>query len=438
MKELFLDVARTLDALTREDEVYLCRFSGEQSDFVRINAARVRQAGSVRQHTVSVDLICGRRHAAASVELSGDASADRERISTLITQLRARRSAIGEDPYLNYATTVSSGETVRAGNLPDGTEAVQSILEAAQGLDLVGIWASGTIHTGFANSFGQRNWSGVECFNFDWSCHGSGDAAVKASCAGFEWDPDALTARIRASGDELSLIERAPVVLAPGAYRAWLAPAAVAELLGMLGWGGFDLASHRTRQTPLLRLADGQASLDARVRIAERSRGSASPEFTREGFIKPDEVVLIDGGRHAGCLTGARAAMEYDEPVSADGGYPRALVMDAGALSGERIHAAVGDGLCITNLWYLNYSDRNAARITGMTRFACTRIENGEVIGPIAPMRFDESLYRMLGEHLIDLGAERELIMDPGTYGQRSSDSLLVPGILVDGFTLTL
>ena len=53
-------------------------------------------------------------------------------------------------------------------------------------------------------------------------------------------------------------------------------------------------------------------------------------------------------------------------------------------------------------------------------------------------MRFDESIYRMLGDQLIDLTAERELILDAGSYFRRSTDSGRVPGALVEGFALTL
>jgi hypothetical protein len=53
-------------------------------------------------------------------------------------------------------------------------------------------------------------------------------------------------------------------------------------------------------------------------------------------------------------------------------------------------------------------------------------------------MRFDETLYRMLGEKLLALTAERELILDPSTYGARSTASSRMPGAIVDDFTFTL
>ena len=53
-------------------------------------------------------------------------------------------------------------------------------------------------------------------------------------------------------------------------------------------------------------------------------------------------------------------------------------------------------------------------------------------------MRFDETVYRMLGENLAGLTREREFILDPETYYKRSTSSGRMPGALVNDFTLTL
>jgi hypothetical protein len=53
-------------------------------------------------------------------------------------------------------------------------------------------------------------------------------------------------------------------------------------------------------------------------------------------------------------------------------------------------------------------------------------------------MRFDESIYRMLGEHLLGLTTERELVLNTSTYHQRSTGSSRVPGALIDDFNFTL
>ena len=98
----------------------------------------------------------------------------------------------------------------------------------------------------------------------------------------------------------------------------------------------------------------------------------------------------------------------------------------------------LGTGIFVNNLWYLNYSDRPAGRITGMTRFASFWVENGTIVAPINVMRFDESLYRMLGSNLLGLTQEREIIIDAQSYGARSIVSQHLPGALIGNFTLTL
>jgi predicted Zn-dependent protease len=73
-----------------------------------------------------------------------------------------------------------------------------------------------------------------------------------------------------------------------------------------------------------------------------------------------------------------------------------------------------------------------------MTRFASFWVENGEIVAPLNVMRFDETLYHILGSNLIALTAEREFIIEADTYEVRSTRSARLPGALVDGFTLTL
>ncbi len=72
-----------------------------------------------------------------------------------------------------------------------------------------------------------------------------------------------------------------------------------------------------------------------------------------------------------------------------------------------------------------------------MTRFACFYIENGIIKAPIDVMRFDQSIYEILGDRLVDLSEETECLASTDTYQRRSSSSMTLPGILVDGFRLS-
>jgi predicted Zn-dependent protease len=112
--------------------------------------------------------------------------------------------------------------------------------------------------------------------------------------------------------------------------------------------------------------------------------------------------------------------------------------MAAGYIPRQEVLQRLDTGVYINNLWYLNYSDRTACRMTGMTRFATFWVEHGAIQAPLNVMRFDESLYRLLGDNLLGLTAERDFILDSSTYHQRSTNSSRLPGALVEDFQFTL
>ncbi len=440
MQDEFLTIADAIAPLLRGDEVYTAHFSGEASDFVRFSSGAVRQAGSVYQRGLTIDLIEGKRHASGTVTLSGTPVEDRTRLAALIGELRALRAQLADDPYLLYATDAPSTDRRQVATLPDRATAIGEIEAIGKGRDLVGIYAAGAMHAGFASSFGQRNWYSSENFNLDWSFFHDADKAVKAAYAGTRWDSNALRRKAELAGEQLAGLARAPKRIAPGRYRVYLAPAALWELLTVLGWGGFGLRAHRTKTTPLLRMIEEGAQLHPSIRMVENTAEGVAPDFQDAGFLRPDAVTLIDAGEYCDCLVSPRSAVEYGVPTNGASGVeaPSSIDMAAGTLPSERILAELGTGIYVSNLWYLNFSDRTACRTTGMTRFATFWVENGQIAAPLDVMRFDETIYRMLGEHLVGLTAEREFILDPGSYFQRSTDSARLPGALVDEFTLTL
>lgn len=438
MRAGFERAADALQELLQPGEAFTAFFEGEDSDFVRLNHNRVRQAGNVRQQCLTLDLIRDQRHVQATLPLSGDPDADAAQLRAATAQLRTLLPHVPADPYHTCAGPDSRSEDLRGGRLPDATELLGVLTGSAEGLDLVGHCVSGRLCRGFAGSAGQSHWFETESFNLDWSLYHRADKAVKGRYAGGEWDPDVLASKIRGMRAQLETMACEPVPLDPGNYRAFLAPAAVMEILSVIAWQGFGLRAHRTRQTPLLRLADEAVALHPEVNLDEHSAGGQAPRFSPEGFVVPDRVALISGGRNAGCLADARSSREYGVAVNAASERPESLEMASGTLATNDAARAVGDGLLISDLWYGNLSDRTRCAVTGMTRYACLRVIDGIPVAPVDPMRFDVSLYQLLGENLLGLTRERERIVDTGTYVQRSTASALLPGLLVRDFPLTL
>ncbi len=424
----------------RGGEVLTANYDGEASDFVRFNAGDVRQAGTVIQRTLALDLADGRRHATGTVRLTGDRTIDRARVGDLVDELRDQRRFVPDDPYLMVNTEVTSTVRHVGEVLPEPGAAVADVRRASAGLDLVGILALGSIDHGFASSLGQRNWSRAQTFNLDWSCYLRADKAAKNRYAGTAWDDAAFTAKLDWTRQQLAVLDRRPIDLEPGRYRTFLAPPAVQELTDMLAWGGFGLRAHRTKQTPLLRMVAEGATLSPQVRCVEDTAGGVGPAVQPQGFLRPDEVVLIDAGRYADHLVSPRSAAEFGVATNgaAEDESPESLRMAAGDLPTARVLDELGTGLHVGDLWYLNWSDRMACRTTGMTRFATFWVQDGEVTAPVNVLRFDDTAYRMLGECLVGLTDETEVLLDPSTYGQRSTASSRLPGALVEEMTFTL
>ncbi|MEM9521478.1 MAG: metallopeptidase TldD-related protein [Actinomycetota bacterium] len=422
------------------DEVLLASLRGETSDFVRFNHAAVRQAGTVEQKVLSVDVIDGARHAEGSVSLTGDRATDQARLAALIDELRSQRAVLPEDPFLLYATDGGDSARVVAGTLPAAAAVVDAVVDGARGNDFVGIYAAGSTYEAFGSSLGQRNWFEATTFNLDWSLHLGGDKATKNGYAGTTWSADAFASKLDWSIRELDALARPPKTLPPGGYRSYLSPAAMEELVGMLTWGGFGLRAHETRQTPLLRMVTDGASFADAVSIREDIAGGVAPDFQRAGFSRPSAVPLITNGRFDQHLVSPRSAQEYGVETNGavDWEAPLAISMDPGSLPSDGVLDALGTGLYVGNLWYLNFSDRAACRTTGMTRFGTYWVEGGEIVAPIEVLRFDDTAYHLLGDRLEGLTDTAETILDSSTYFHRSMESVRLPGALVAEMTFTL
>jgi predicted Zn-dependent protease len=440
MESYFHELVATLDGLVAAGETYLASFAGEASDFVRMNRGRVRQPGSVVQRFLDLDLIRGARHATYRLSLTGRADADRALLAATVAQLRDTLPDLAEDPHLLYATDVRSSRQLRGAPLPPAETVIDTVLRAADGLDLVGVYAAGPVYRGFANSLGQRNWHEVTSFSLQWSLYHRADKAVKTTYSGFEWVDADFAAKMADARERLALLARPARSLEPGSYRAYLTPAAMAEVAEMLCWGGFSGRALATRQSCLFRLKDNSAALDPSVSFTEDTAGGIAPAFQDEGFSRPAAVPLIEGGKMAGSLVSPRTAREFS--LSANGANasesPESLDMAPGSVASSDALVALDTGLYIGNLWYLNFSDRPACRITGMTRFASFWVENGKVAAPVDVMRFDDSVFRLLGDRLIGLTSEREFVASSDTYRSRSSASMRLPGALVSEMAFTL
>ncbi len=413
--------------------------SAEETLFIRFNGNRVRQNTDLTQITLTLRLQSGGRSVEQSTSLGGDDATDQLAVTRLLARCRSEVLVLPVDP--NQVPIENHGISSEAfrGTLLTPAQLVQAVLAAADGCDLAGLYAGGTVIRANRNSKGQRHWFSNETFFFDYSLY-NGPQAAKGCYAGSHWDDAQWAASLQRTKIMLQLLSKPQQSVRPGAYRCYFAPRAFSDLLGMLGWNALSGAAWKQGRSPFKKLAEKELSLSPLLHIDENFALGLTPRFNSVGEVSQTCFPLIAAGEVKTLLVNSRSAKEYGLLANgaSDTEAPRARDVRTGSLREQDVLKELGTGLYLSNLHYLNWSDPVSARITGMTRYACFWVEGGEVVGPIKDMRWDESLYDALGNKLMALTTHAEIDPAVDTYFQRALGGSRTPGALIDQFTFTL
>lgn len=424
-----------------EDEYFTVRLNSESSQFTRFNCAKVRQTGIVSDGTIQLNFIKNQRSSFCSFPFTGNWDLDWPIAYQSLQELREEIKLLPVDPYIVLPQKNNTSRTVNLGKLLPSENVINSILKPVIDLDFTGIYAGGIMIRGYGDSSGNKHWFVTDSFNLDYSLILQSGRAVKGSFAGNEWDENAYLDKINDGKKQLELLSHQPKELTRGKYKTYFAPAAVAELLSMLSWGGISEAAIQQGNSSLAVLSRQEKQLSSKFNLKENFQSGLVPRFNNLGEIAAEEVKLIENGVLVNSLVSSRTAKEYNKVANGANSSEtlRSPEIESGNLRFDDILPSLDTGLYVSNLHYLNWSDRQTGRITGMTRYACFWVENGEIVAPIENLRFDESLYNFWGEkNIIDFTNFQEIIPETGTYEMRQLGASLVPGMLVKDFTYTL
>ncbi|MEH1898324.1 MAG: TldD/PmbA family protein [Nostoc sp.] len=436
----FNRLIETLLIKKAENEQFTVRLSSERSQFTRFNHAKVRQTGCVADGWIELTLMADQRSSIRQFPFTGNWEIDWQLAYSALQELRDELILLPIDPYLVLPSGTNTSREVHSGHLLPEEAVVTSVLEQVSKLDFTGIYAGGIVTKGYGDSSGQKHWFATDSFSLDYSLFSTLGQAVKGTFAGSDWDESAYIAKISEAKKQLELLARPVKELPRGQYKTYFAPAAVADLLLMLSWGAVSEADIQQGNSALAALSRQEKQLSTAFSLKENFQRGLVPRFNELGEMAAPELPVIEKGRLVNTLVNSRTAKEYQKTANGANSSEtlRAPEISPGNLGFEQILPKLDTGLYLSNLHYLNWSDRQTGRITGMTRYACFWVENGEIIAPIENLRFDESLYRFWGENLVDLTDFQEFIPEVGTYESRQLGGSLVPGMLVEDFTYTL
>ena len=425
-------------------ETLILNFIGESSQFVRFNRARVRQTGLVNDGVLEIQVLQkssqGMKKASGSLSLRGELKLDLERCHA---ELKRIQSAIGDLPVDPFAELPPAGETSRfvsKGEILDPENVVSTVIAPLQGNDAAGLYAAGSQFRMMKSSTGISHWFETENFLTDYSLYSPNQRAVKRQFAGQKWNSSQFQSNVSEAAEQLKLMELPARKIPRGSYRVYLAPDAVAEIIHMFSWGCVGEMSLQQGESPLLKLRKGEERFSSQFSLIEDFGLALAPRFNSDGELAPEKLKIIDEGHLSSTLISRRTAKEFNlkstcAPLSEG---LRSTRMMTGSLKNDDVLKTLGDGIYLSNLHYLNWSDQPSGRITGMTRFACLLVEKGKMVAPIESMRFDDTLFNLLGKGLEAVTQSAETIPSNSTYGFRSLSGVQLPGVLVQGLSLTL
>ena len=203
MKKYFFNISdRVIDSLS-EDEHITLSINGEDSEFIRINNAKIRQLGTVSDASVSMELIKNSRKIEMSFTIQRNMDKDFELIMNHLEVMRKNIKSLPEDPLCVIPKDYGSLDEEYEGDLLNPKDSVSSLLPVMDGVDLTGIWASGDVFVGNANSAGQKNWFSTQTYSLDYSLINPLKKMVKETYAGTHWNQSDYEAFVNASKEKL-------------------------------------------------------------------------------------------------------------------------------------------------------------------------------------------------------------------------------------------
>lgn len=439
LKSYIKNIAKDIFSKIATDEEVSLFVHSEESLFIRFSQSRVRQNTTVHQHEITITYQKDQRKIKFTLNLCGDLGIDIESILKELQICRAQLPLTDIFPQFVPMENHGVSDSIRKVNRPTDLAMLEIITEFFAGSDMAGLYCSGPVRHVSVNSKGQFHFFENDFFFLDYSIY-NGPKAAKGFFSCENWTEKDFLENIQRTKNKLELLNLPTVDVPKGKYRVYLEPMAVFEIVGMLSWGSLSYGALRQGRSPFQKLQQNEISLSSKLNLIENLGLGYVPVFNSLGEVADQKLSLIEKGKLINLLTSTGSAKEYN--VTSNKAEPREGLrspeIKPGTLSQADILKKLDTGLYLSNLHYINWSDVQSARMTGMTRYACFWVEKGEIKGPIQDLRFDDSLFSLLGSNLIDLTESQELFVESATYQKRYLGAYKLPGALIEDFNFTL
>lgn len=443
-KDYFETISEFLFSELKGNESLVINLAGDATHFMRFNRAKIRQAGTVRDYEINLKLQSkdsqgSLRQCERSFTLSESMESDKDLAKTILYAMQTEVRELPVDPFTAEIDATESSEIVQKGKLLEPGAATSTIAARASEFDFTGLYSSGSLTRANATSTGARHWFETDSFLVDYSLYGDAERAYKGFYGGRDWSESQFIQELDKGKEQLAALAKTVREIKPGKYRTYLAPAANWEFSSMLN-GVFGESALQQGSSPIRLIRSGEKTFSKLFSYSDNYANGDSPRFSADGELYPERIDLVKHGVLTSTLVSKRTAKEYKLKANGSGAEERvnAPELASGSLADTEILKVLGTGLYISNLHYLNWSDRTQGRVTGMTRYACFWVENGALVAPIENLRWDDTIFRVYGANLEALTAAKSIFPDTSSYGKRSVGATRCSGLLLSEMSFTL
>lgn len=230
------------------------------------------------------------------------------------------------------------------------------------------------------------------------------------------------------------------VQLEPGRYTVLFGPTAVAELLEMALWSGFNGRLYEEKRAWTARSGFGEKILSERVTIIDDPRNG---QTFMHGFDSAGKrrsaFPLVEHGVFQNCMYDLATAAKYGKAPTGHTIQNDSIVLEKGD-GPAAVRDVVADRdmvLSIPALHYMHVPNISEGLVTASSRFSATVMKAGQVTAPLLSSRVTDHFKNIFGNVAV-IAPNNVSVNVSNTYGRRTPVACSVPAyVLVEDVKIT-
>jgi predicted Zn-dependent protease len=244
------------------------------------------------------------------------------------------------------------------------------------------------------------------------------------------------------------LVERyqhdTPQQLPLGSYDIVFGPAAIGELLSVMGWIGYNGGLMKRGYSFLKEEQVGQRVFSPRFTLTDDPTRIETFPFRRDlmGMPRRPFPIFVDGVFQS-FVWSQDEADEFDAQPTGHTVPHKSIVMQGGDVAASTLQELVAmprerDALYIPFLHYMNIVNPSKGLVTASSRFGALLLKkDGSVVVPYN-VRLTQSLLDLFGDRLAWLSQGQVVANTSSSYGARNPTAVIVPALIqVDGLEIS-